>query len=163
MLKLASPGRSRRYAGVVVGLLFVTAVVGSVYAASSPSPQSAVNVAKAERYTLKMVVGIVGEASPRLHATTCLKNGQFYDLTETDMGKLPAWRGRFTVVPVETGQLEVQGIMSGGPMEKPAYPKLRMLPGQQGIIQIGNRSEDKGGKIITGDTIKIVLTPSVGC
>ena len=46
----------------------------------------------------------------------------------------------------------------------PANPAIRMLPGQQGTIQVGSKLDDKSDKLITDDdTIKIDLTPSVGC
>ena len=125
-------------------------------------PAAMAGVAATDSYTLKLVLGFGGEP-PRYHGNMCLKPGHFLDLTETNLGKLPPWHGRFTVVPAERGQLEVQAIMSGGPLAKPSKPKIRMLPGQQGTIEVGNKLEDKNGKIVEDDTIKIDLVPSVGC
>jgi hypothetical protein len=140
------------------------AAAGSVYAATQPaSPAVAAGRANAAGpYALKLALGI-GDKPPRLHATMCLKPGQFYDVTETDVGKLPPWHGRFTVVAAEHGQLEVQASMSGGPLAKPGNPKIRMLPGQQGTIQVGSKLADKDGKVVEDNTIKIDLTPSIGC
>ena len=164
MLKQPEPGRFRRMCGSFAVLGMALAVAGSVYAATLPaSPAKAAGQANtAERYTLKLVLG-VGSEPPRYHGTMCLKPGQFHDMIETDLGKLPPWHGRFTVVPAEHGQLEVQVTMSGGPLAKPSNPWIRMLPGQQGTIQVGNKTEDKDGKVVEDDTIRIDLTPSVGC
>lgn len=161
MLKQHEPGRFRRMCGSLVVLSVVLAVAGSVYATTQPV-NAVGQASSAERYTLKLVLA-VGSETPRYHGTMCLKPGQFFHITKTDLGGLPPWRGRFTVVPAEHGQLEVQATMSGGPLAKPADPRIRMLPGQQGTIQVGNRLADKNGKVIEDDTIKIDLTPSIGC
>lgn len=164
MLKQPESGRFRRVCGSLVVLSTVLAVASSVYAATQPAASSvaAGQVNVAGPYTLKLALGI-GDKPPRLHATMCLKPGQFYDVTETGIGKLPPWHGRFTVVPAEHGQLEVQAAMRGGPLARPGNPSIRMLPGQQGTIQVGNRLADKRGKVVEDDTIKIDLTPSIGC
>ena len=116
----------------------------------------------AERYTLRLVLG-VGSEPPRYHGTFCLRPGQFFDMTNTNLGRLPPWHGRFTVVPAEHGQLEIQATMSGGPLAEPTHPRIRMLPGQQGTIQVGNKLAGKDGKVVEDDTIRIDLTPSIGC
>ena len=164
MLKQPEPGRFRRICGSLVVLSVALAVAGSVYATTQPgSPaKTAGQASAAERYTLKLVLG-VGSEPPRYHGTMCLKPGQFFDMTKTNLGKLPPWHGRFTVVPAEHGQLEVQVAMSGGPLAKPSNPRIRMLPGQQGTIQVGNKLEGKDGKVVEDNTIRIDLTPSVGC
>jgi len=115
-----------------------------------------------DRYTLKLELAVDGKPA-RLHATMCLKHDQFYNVTETAIGQLPPWHGRFTIVPAERGELEVRGELSGGSMTAPGYPRLRMLPGQQGTIQIGQQVHDKQGHVTEDHTIKIDVTPSVGC
>lgn len=164
MLKQHEPGRFRRMCGSLVVFSVALMVASSVYATTRPaSPAKTAGQANAaERHMLKLVLGI-GSEPPRLHAAMCLKPGQFYEVTESNIGKLPPWHGRFTVVPAERGQLEVQVAMSGGPLAKPSNPWIRMLPGQQGTIQVGKKLEDKDGKVVEDDTIRIDLTPSVGC
>jgi beta-lactamase regulating signal transducer with metallopeptidase domain len=164
MLKQRAPGVFRRSCGSFVVLGMALAVAGGVYATTQPASSSvAAGPANAAGpYTLKLALGVGGQP-PRLHATTCLKPGQYYNAAETDIGKLLPWRGRFTVVAAEHGQLEIRAAMSGGPLAKPANPRVRMLPGQQGTIQVGNRLADKDGKIVEDNTIRIDLTPSVGC
>lgn len=164
MLKQPEPGRFRRMCGSFVALSAAVAVAGSVYATTQPaSPAKAAGQANpGQRYTLKLVLGF-GSEPPRYHGNVCLKPSQFLDLTETHLGKLPPWHGRFTVVPAAHGQLEVQATMSGGPLAKSSYPKIRMLPGQQSTIQVGKKLADKDGRVVEDDTIRIDLTPSIGC
>lgn len=164
MLKLHQPGRFRSACGTLAVMSLALVAAGTVYAATQPSSQTkaAAQVSSTDRFTLKLVLGFGGEP-PRYHGSMCLKPGQFLDLNETNLGKLPPWHGRFTVVPAEHGQLEVQAQMIGGPLAKASYPKIRMLPGQQGTIQVGNKLADKDGKIVEDDTIKIDLSPSLGC
>lgn len=164
MLKQRQPGQFRRGCGLVFVLVTALTSAGTVYAAtqSTAASSSAAASGPAVRYTLKLVLGI-GDQPPRLHASMCLKPGQYYEVTESNIGKLPPWHGRFTVAPAEHGQLEVQAELSGGSMPMPGYPKLRMLPGQKGTIQVGNKVADKNGKLVEDSTIKIDLTPSIGC
>ncbi|MEW9624066.1 M56 family metallopeptidase [Rhodanobacter geophilus] len=164
MLGKHQPGKVRRACGSLVVLGMALALAGSVYATTQPGSSTAMATQEvsAQRYTLKLVLGFGGEP-PRYHGTLCLKPGQFHDMIETNLGKLPQWQGRFTVVPAEHGQLEVQATMSGGPLARPANPRIRMLPGQQGTIQVGSKLADKDGKVVEDDTIRIDLTPSIGC
>jgi len=164
MLKQHQPGKVRRACGLLGLLGMALAMVGSVYATTQPVPAASTAGAAGVDgpYTLKVVWGI-GDKPARLHATICLKPGQFYDVTESDIGKLPPWHGRFTVVPAEHGQLEIRGTMSGGTLSQPSSPKLRVRPGELGVIQIGSRHVDKNGKVVEDDTIRIELTPSLGC
>jgi beta-lactamase regulating signal transducer with metallopeptidase domain len=164
MLKLPLPGRFRRVCGLVFVLITALVGAGGVYAAtqSTMAPSSGARAGVADHYTLKLVLGI-GDQPPRLRGTMCLKPGQYYEVTEGNIGKLPPWRGRFTVVPAEHGQLEVQADLSGGAMSKPGHPRIRMLPGQQGTIQVGEKRVDKDNKVVEDHTIKIDLIPSIGC
>lgn len=164
MLKQHQPGKVRRVCGSLLVLGVALGMVGSVYAATQPvaGTSTVATASMGGPYTLKVAWNI-GDKPSRLHATICLKPGQFYDMTETDTGKLPPWKGRFTVVPAEHGQLEIRGTMSGGPLGQPASPVMRTRPGAMGVVQIGTRHDDKNGKIIEDDTIRIELTPSLGC
>ncbi|OOG55597.1 M56 family metallopeptidase [Rhodanobacter sp. C03] len=164
MLKQRQPGQFRRGCGLAFVLITALVGAGSVYAATQSTAASSgvAKISAVERYTLKVVLSI-GDQPPRLHATMCQKPGQYYEVTEGNIGKLPPWHGRFTVVPAEHGQLEVQAELNGGSLSKPGYPKIRMLPGQMGTIQVGNKVADKDGNVAEDDTIKIDLTPSIGC
>jgi hypothetical protein len=164
MLKQPVPGRFRRLCGSLAVFGVVLLVASSVYATTLPaSPAAAAGqMDPAPRYTLKLVVGI-GSEPPRYRGSMCLKPGQFYDVTEGGLGKQPPWRGRFNVAAAEKGMLEVQGTMSGGWLAKPVNPRLLLLPGQQGRIQMGVKHADKDGKLVEDDTIKVELTPSIGC
>lgn len=164
MLKQPVPGRFRRLCGSLIVFGAVWLIAGGVYAATLPaSPANGAGPTNlAKRYTLKLVVGI-GSEPPRYRGSMCLKPGQFYDVTEGGLGKRPPWRGRFTVVAAEKGKLEVQGTMSGGWLTKPVNPRLLLLPGQQGGILMDVTHADKDGKQAEDGTIRIELTPSIGC
>ena len=164
MLKQHQPGKVRRACGSLLVLGVALGVVGSVYAATQPvaGTSTAATASMDGPYTLK-VTWSMGGKPPRLKASICLKPGQFYDMTETDIGKLPPWQGRFTVVPIGSDQLEIRGTMSGGPVTQPSYPTIRMRPGEMGVVQIGSQHAGKDGKVVEDDTIRIELTPSLGC
>ena len=161
MLKLKQPTATRRRTGGAIGVLIAVGVASAVYAAT-PVQRATPVVDRADHYTLKLVLALDGKPA-RLHATTCLTPGEYYNVTESGIWNLPAWHGRFTVVSAEKGELEVQGELSGGSLAAPGYPKLRMLPGQQGTIQVGQQVHDKQGRVTEDHTIKIDMTPSIGC
>lgn len=161
MLKQKQPGPLRRRASGVFIALVAAGLASMVYAAT-PAQQATSMPGHVGYYTLKLTVAVDGQPA-RLHATTCLKPGGYYNVTETDMGQLPAWHGRFTVVPAAKGELEVQAELSGGSLVAPSYPKLRMRPGQQGTIHVGQQLHDKQGHLAEDHTIKIDVTPSIGC
>ncbi|MEO8778277.1 MAG: M56 family metallopeptidase [Rhodanobacter sp.] len=163
MLKLRQPNAlCRRTGGTLVALL-AAGLVTVVYA-TTPIPQANRANSHADHYTLKLDLALDGKPA-RLHATTCLKPERYYTYTvaESDSGQLPPWRGRFTVVPGDNGELEVRGEVSGGSLAAPSYPRLRMRPGQHGTIQIGQQARDKQGQLVGDHTIRIDVTPSIGC
>lgn len=136
--------------------------VGCVYRPGVASAAPAAGTA--DNYNLKLEIAFGGKPA-QLHDSMCLKPGQYQDyaLTQSNIDKPSVWHGRFTVVPAEHGQLEVQSDMSGTWLNKPVHPKIRTLPGQQGMIQLGVKHVDKNGRMTEDDTIKIDLTPSIGC
>lgn len=164
MLKLPRPDPRRRLSGVATMLLLALAVSGLAFAASQPGPQASSSgpAAPDQRYTLKLVLGVDGQPA-RLHSTGCLKRGEYYTDTQTAIGTLPPWHGRYTVVPAEHGMLEVQAHLSGGSLPAPIDPRVRIQPGQTATIQVGQQVAGKDGKTAEDHTIKIELTPSVGC
>ena len=164
MLKLPRPDPRRRLSGVATMLLLALAVSGLAFAASQPGPQASSSgpAAPDQRYTLKLVLGVDGQPA-RLHSTGCLKRGEYYTDTQTALGTLPPWHGRYTVVPAEHGMLEVQAHLSGGSLPAPVDPRVRIQPGQTATIQVGQQVAGKDGKTAEDHTIKIELTPSVGC
>ena len=161
MLKLKQPGTMRRRAGGGIVVLIAVGLASAVYAAT-PARQTTVAASHADQYTLKLALALDGKPA-RLHATACLRPGEYYSVTENGTGNSPAWHGRFTVAPAERGELEVQGELSGGSLTAPSHPKLRMLPGQHGTIQVGQQAHGKRGLVTEDHTIKIDITPSMGC
>jgi beta-lactamase regulating signal transducer with metallopeptidase domain len=164
MLKLPRPDPRRQMCGVATMLLLALAVSGLAFAASQPAPQASSSgpAAPNQRYTLKLALGVDGQPA-RLHATSCLKPGEYYTDTQTAIGTLPPWHGRYTVVPGERGMLEVQAHLSGGSLPAPVDPRVRTRPGQTATIQVGQQVAGKDGNVVEDHTIRIELTPNVGC
>lgn len=131
---------------------------GCVYRPGSAASQGGPS---AMSYLMKLALGLDGQPA-RLHATTCLKPGQYYETTQGGIASLAPWRARFTVVPATDGLLEVQGELSGGSLEQTVYPKVRTHPGQEATIQIGRQDQDEGGRV-SDHTLRAVLTPTIGC
>ncbi len=159
MLKQTPPDRVRRACGVVLMLAMALLGAGGVYAATAPATTG---VAHADRYTLKVALAVDGKA-PQLHADMCLTPGEHYEVTEGNIGELPPWHGQFSVAPASHGMLEVNTKMSGGPLDNPVEPRVIARPGQMATIMLGG---DRAGNptVAPGKhTIKIDLTPSVGC
>lgn len=159
MLKQVQPGKVRRLGGAVLLAVIIPLGIGVAYAATSPASTS---ITRADRYTLKLELAIDGEA-PRLHATTCLDRGKHYDVTEGNIGKLPPWHGKFWITAAPGDMLEIHADMEGGPLEKPAGPRLRTRPGQTATIEFGGERSGDPEAAPGGHIIKVDLTPSVGC
>jgi beta-lactamase regulating signal transducer with metallopeptidase domain len=158
MLKQAQPGRVRRASGAAFATIVIMFGAGGAYAATA----SSANVDHADRHTLKLELGVDGQ-TPRLHANICLEKGEHYSVTEAGIGKLPPWHGKFWVTAAPGGMLEVRTEMDGGPMEKPASPRLRTRPGQTATIEFGGERSGNPEVAPGGHIIKIDLMPSVGC
>jgi beta-lactamase regulating signal transducer with metallopeptidase domain len=156
MLKLSSPGKARRVVGRVTLLALGVAIAGSLYAATG-----AQSAASTGDYRLKLELGVNGQPA-RLHANVCLKPDGRYETTQGGLDPLPPWKASFTVVPGPDGQLEVQADIAGGSTDKPVHPRIRMLPGQTGSIQLGEKVMGKDGMVVD-HTLKVDLTPSIGC
>lgn len=159
MLKQPLPNRARRIGGLTTTIVLAVLATGGVYAASVPTSSTTVNQS---RYGLKLTLAVDGQA-PTLHAHICLKPGEPYSVTRGGIDKLPPWHGRFYVSPALGGMLEVRAAMDGGPMEKPASSRVRILSGQTATIKIGGQSPKKSVDSSRGNIIKINLTPKISC
>ena len=160
MLNRTQPGSLHRRAGAVLLALLATGLASVVYAASQPS--AAATVGAASRYTLKLELGIDGQPA-RLHSTSCLRPGQYYETLQGGIDPLPPWRARFTVVPAAGGLLEVQAQLSGGSLDHPVSPRLLTHPGQQATIQVGRMGPTESQSAAGNHTLKADLTPAIGC
>lgn len=167
MLKLKQPDTMRRRAGGGIVVLIAVGLASAVYAAT-PAQQATPTMGHADHYTLKLALALDGKPA-RLHATTCLGPGEYYSVTESGAGQRPPWHGRFTVMPISDGTIEVRGEMSGGPLSGTEHPTMRMKPGEQGTLIIGptviGRSEPGAGSKFTGgpQSIRLDLTSTPGC
>ena len=159
MLKQAQPGKVRRLGGAVLMAVIIPLGIGVAYAASAPTSAGGIS---ADGYTLKLKLAVDGSA-PRLNAITCLKAGDHYEVKEGGIGKLPPWHGKFWVTAAPGGMLEIRAEMNGGPLEKPASPRVRTRPDQTATIEFGDERAGNPDAAAGGHIIKIDLTPSVGC
>lgn len=155
MLKLSPPGRTRRIVGGVAMLAVGVTIAGSLYAATDTQGTSHGD------HRLKIELGVNGEPA-RLHANICLKPGHHYETIQGGLEPISPWQVQLSVVPGPENQLEVQAQISGGTLDKTVHPSIRMLPGQTGGIQVGEKIMSKDGKELDR-TLKIDLTPSNGC
>lgn len=155
MLKLGSPDLVRRASGAVVLGAVILLGVGAAYAATAPAAR---HRSATDRYALKVVVALNGE-TPRLRATVCVKPGESYTFTTSLDKTLPPWHGRFAVDAAAGGLLEVSGAMRGGTLTKPVSPRVRTYPGQEATIMLGRKPASGS----PGHTIRVDLTPSIGC
>ncbi|WP_281852259.1 M56 family metallopeptidase [Dyella sp. GSA-30] len=160
MLKRSQVGCVRRWVGKVTVVGLVCALGGVVYASAVDTPSASPDV---KRFTLKLEVATKGQPA-HLHSTSCLAPGrEHYELTDTSTEGLPPWHALISVSPAEKGQLMVNVEMSGGTLDKTINPKILVLAGQQGTIQVGEKIEGGAGKPEEDRTISIKATPSVGC
>jgi len=148
------PSLTRRRLGMFVVAVCAGALASAVYAVT---PATSGNTA-ADHYKLRMDIGYNG-AAPETHLSQCIKPGEYATASGSTTG-MPGWQGRFTVVPAEHGQLEVQGDISGGPLDKPVHPKVRNPPGQAATIEVG---EVHTGHASSNYAIRMDLTASLGC
>lgn len=172
MLKQPRPSQARRASGFALIAAAVLLGAGGAYAATTPPATGGTHAYRytvkadrytlPDRYTLKVDLAIDGNA-PRLHATLCLKPGKPDAVTERNIGKLPPWHGQFSVAPTAQGMLEVRTKMDGGPLDRPVQPRVITRPGQTATIVLGDNPTDKPGAASGKHTIRIDLTPSVGC
>jgi beta-lactamase regulating signal transducer with metallopeptidase domain len=161
MLKRSQVSRVRRWVGKLTVAGLICALGGAVYASTADTPHS--TLPAAERFTLKLEVATKGQPA-HLHSTSCLAPGsEHYELTDTSMEGLPPWHALISVSPAEKGQLMVNVEMSGGTLDKTINPRILVLAGQQGTIQVGQKIEGGAGKPDEDRTISIKATPSVGC
>jgi beta-lactamase regulating signal transducer with metallopeptidase domain len=155
MLKLSPPGRTRRIAGSIAMLLLGVAIAGSLYAATDTQAASSGD------HRLKIALGVNGEPA-RLHAEVCLQPGHHYETIQGGIDPVKPWQVQLSVVPAPGNQLEVQAQISGGTLDKPVHPSIRVLPGQTGGIQLGQKIVGKDGNELDR-TLKMDLTASNGC
>lgn len=167
MLKLKQPSAVRRFTGAFLVSVFAISVAGVVYA-TTPSPRTEAAGGMADRYTLKINAGMAGRPDS-MHFTRCLKPGEPTTVNGIDTDKL-SWKAQFTVSPAAGGQLEIRSHIdtrfegTGGYVRtQSAQPLVRTMPGQQAVIQFGQVDMRKHAGKPDGRTIKLSLTPTLGC
>lgn len=155
MLK-EKPSLTRHRLGGFVVALCASTLAGMVYAATPAAPEG--KGVATNHYGLRIDVAYNGKA-PETHFAQCLKPGQYVMVNGSATG-VAAWNGRFTVVPAEGGQLEVQGDLSGGTLKEPVHPRVRSQPGQTATIEVG---EVHQGDVKSNHSIRLDVTARLGC
>jgi beta-lactamase regulating signal transducer with metallopeptidase domain len=166
MLKLPQPDLlHRRVGGALVAVLAI-GVTGAAYAAT-PAPPAKAGKIMVDRYTLKVDVDHPGS----MEFTRCLKPNEFTDVYGMNSAAM-SWKGRFAVTPVANGQLEIRGLLDtrfdngdGKVRTQSGKPIVRTMPGQQATLVFGQAVDGRhlAGAKLQDNTLKIVLTPSLGC
>ena len=169
MLKLPQPNPFRRHAGVVLLACVAVGLAGTVYAAA-PSPQAKTGDGLRDHYTLQIDVAMGGHADS-MHFMRCLAPGAYTEVSGTDTSSM-SWDGRFEISPIADGQLEIRSQVdtrfdrgAGKIRKQSAKPVVRTTPGRQATIEFGEVVDDRhlGGGTRQDNTIRIRLTPSLGC
>ncbi|HTH68523.1 MAG TPA: M56 family metallopeptidase [Rhodanobacter sp.] len=167
MLKRKQPDLFRRRAGGVLVALTAVGLSGLVYAAT-PSPQAATGTA--DHYTLKIDAVMGGRPGSR-QLSYCLRPNEHVDVNGADSatGKF-TWKGRFAVAAAAKGQIEIRSQIdtrfdrgNGAVREESGKPIVRTMPGQQATIVFGQIMEGKQHEKLEDNTIKLAMTPSIGC
>ena len=167
MLKRKQPDLFRRRAGGVLVALTAVGLSGLVYAAT-PSPQAATGTA--DHYTLKIDAVMGGRPGSR-QLSYCLRPNEYVDVNGADSatGKF-TWKGRFAVAVAAKGQIEIRSQIdtrfdrgNGAVREESGKPIVRTMPGQQATIVFGQIMEGKQHEKLEDNTIKLAMTPSIGC
>ena len=155
MLKLSLPGRFRRRAGKIAGLVLVTAVAGSVYAASSPAGVSAATTASAHEYQLDMMLELGTDNArardaERMTLALCIAPGDRGGTVSTHGWKIDA-------IPTPEGKnrLHIDLAVTGPSGESVTHTRLG------GALGESLHAEGKGSDGIHRYAIDV--TPRAGC
>lgn len=151
----------RRASGGVLAVL-ICGVTGVAYAATSPMVATHRDSASTpDHYALDLNVSFDGNAASQ-HFSLCLKAGKYGHVGHIKDGDTdePSWHGRIAALPADKGLIEVRADISGGTLGEKVRPIVRVVPGQQGVIEIGNRTDGEPGNF---KGIKLVVTAYPGC
>jgi hypothetical protein len=155
MLKLPSPNRRRRNAGMLAGFALAMVVVGSVYAAGTPQEPRDVPKAHGPEYQLDMQVELTIDTGHERHAETadfalCMAPGK------AATASVGAVKVEATIVPVDDGQVRIDlAVTSAGTPSPPAHSQLHGALG---------RTLHTAGKAADGEHAYAVdVTPQAGC
>jgi beta-lactamase regulating signal transducer with metallopeptidase domain len=170
MLKQSQPKAFRRHTGGVLVALLTTAVVSAVYAATPAAMAKNHADGISGRYTLDVDVAMGGRTTSA-HFSRCVKPNEYADLSGSDTGKL-SWQGRFAVLPVAKGELEIRTQIDtrferakGNVRTLSGKPIVRTMPGQKATIVFGQAVDGMHpeNEKLQDNTIRIGVTAAMGC
>lgn len=148
MLKLTPPGRLRRHAGSVTGIVLGCIVAGSVYAASAPAGQRAQATAASatDEYQLDMMVALSTDDARASHTermtlALCMAPGK--------SGTVSAhgWTIEATPMPEGGSRLRIDLVVTGAGGDPVAHTQLHGALGES-VHAEGNGSDGKHGYAI---------------
>ena len=155
MLKTHAPGRLRRNAGIAAIGLLTVALVGSVYAATTPVASARTAKSAATEYQLDMTVEFSSDDGHRRHAVTgvyalCNVPGEVGTVSIASDGKVEA-----ALTDADNGHLRIDLGVTGADGMVLAHKQLQGALGKS-LHVAGTAPDGKRGYAID-------LTPHVGC
>lgn len=154
MLKLSSPSRRRRRAGMITGVALVLVVAGSVYAASAPAGAGKAPAVAGQEYQLDMKIELATDDGHKRHAeksvlALCMAPGKAAGAT------FPDWTLEATTVPAGAGEVR---IALGMNRRGAASPERSQLQGRLGVPLHATGTSADGQHSYVVD-----ITPRAGC
>ena len=154
MLKMPSPNRRRKHAGMIAGFAVIIAVAGSVYAASAPQGSRTNQKVQGPEYQLDMQVQLATDDGHKRHAETaalalCMAPGN------AAMATVGALKVEATTVPVDDGQVRIDLAVTDTGVSPLARSQLR------GVL--GRPLHAAGPGVDGKHAYAIDITPQAGC
>jgi beta-lactamase regulating signal transducer with metallopeptidase domain len=154
MLKMPSPNRLRRNAGMIAGFALVLAVAGSVYAAGAPQGPRTNQKVQGLEYQLDMRVQLATDDGRKRHAENaalalCMAPGK------AAMAIVGALKVEATTVPLEDGQVGIDLAVTNTGVSPLARSQLHGLLGRP-LHAAGPGVDGKHAYVID-------VTPQAGC
>ncbi|MES2312624.1 MAG: M56 family metallopeptidase [Pseudomonadota bacterium] len=154
MLKMPSPNRRRRNAGMIAGFVLALAVAGTVYAASTPQGTRTNQKAQGSEYQLDMQVQLATNDGHKRHAETadfalCVAPGK------AAMASVGAFQVEATTLPVDEGNVRIDLAVTNAGIPPIAH---NLLHGA-----LGDKLHVTGTAVDGKHTYVIDITPQAGC
>jgi Antirepressor regulating drug resistance, predicted signal transduction N-terminal membrane component len=154
MLKLPSPNRRRRNAGMIAGFALIVAVAGSVYAASAPQGSRTNQKVHGPEYQLDMLVQLATDDGHKRHTENvafalCMAPGK------AAMATVGALKVEATTVPVDDGQVRIDLAVTDAGVSPLARSQLHGA--------LGRPLHAAGPGVDGKHTYVVDVTPQAGC
>jgi len=154
MLKMPSPNRRRRNAGMIVGFALAIVVAGSVYAASTQPASHAIQKMQGAEYQLDMTIDGSTDDGHKRHADAaafalCMGPGA------TVMSNVGALKVEATTLPAEKGQVRIDLAVTNVGISPPVHSQLHGALGKT-LHATGTGADGK-------HTYTVDVTPQAGC